>query len=91
MLSDTTAFETPFTECLSHSLSQTSPTRVPTVALFPNCRLVFMDKGTQVICIGSPIDLQRPDNSNWLYTSFFEIPRYFDSGDVRFQKVGGVG
>lgn len=45
-----------------------------------------MGKGSKVICIGNPVDPSRAVNDDWSYTTFFEVPRYFDSADVRFLK-----
>lgn len=49
-------------------------------------RLVFMGKGTKVVYIGSPTLPSQALDDDWAYTPFFEIPRYFDSADVKFLK-----
>lgn len=49
-------------------------------------RFVFLGQGARIITIGNPVDPSRALNDNWLYTSFFEITRYFVSADFKFIK-----
>lgn len=48
-------------------------------------RLVFLQKGARVILIGSPVD-DHLTNDETSFTSFFEVPRYFDSAEFKILK-----
>ncbi|MEW5304738.1 MAG: hypothetical protein WDW36_007329 [Sanguina aurantia] len=49
-------------------------------------RLVFLGKGARVISVGSPTEYWRRITNDWHYTSFFEIPKYFQTADFKFLK-----